>query len=279
MKPSYIIIPLVILAALVLAVVCIRLFLLCPGKRKGIMDKYKNVKYAHRGYHGEGRAENSISAFRAARDMGYGIELDVRLSKDGELVVFHDHTLDRVTGVSGRVVDKTAAELAEIHLSGTEDTIPTFRQVLDLIDGAVPLLIEIKQAPGEDSPVEKLVELLEGYHGDYIFESFNPIALRRLRALAPDVPRGFLSTEYCREERFRGKLLYWALQGMYTNFLMRPDFIAYDKNGYAVKNLRYIRKTFDTPLLAWTIQSREEEETALGHGFDSVIFEGYPADK
>ena len=85
--------------------------------------------------------------------------------------------------------------------------------------------------------------------------------------------------DYSKNEKCRGKLLYRAMQGLYTNFLMRPDFIAYEKGGYSVPNLRYIRKTFNTPLLAWTVQSEEEEREALGHGFDSVIFEGYLSEK
>jgi hypothetical protein len=85
--------------------------------------------------------------------------------------------------------------------------------------------------------------------------------------------------EFSKDEQYRGKLLYAAMQGLYTNFLMRPDFIAYEKGGYKEKNLIYIRKNFDTPLFAWTVKSAEEEREALGHGFDSVIFEGYISEK
>ena len=125
----------------------IYLFLIAP-KNKKEMKKYKRVMYAHRGLHNEKRAENSMSAFEAAVDGGYGIELDVRLSKDGKLVVFHDDTLDRVCGREGRVIDFTAAELSTFKLNGTDDGIPLFSDVLKLIDGKVPLLVEIRKIRG-----------------------------------------------------------------------------------------------------------------------------------
>ena len=257
----------------------IGLYMIWPGKRRREMERYKRVRYAHRGLHGEGSAENSMSAFAAAKEMGFGIELDVRLSKDGELVVFHDDNLTRVVGREGKVVDFTAKELSKMKLAGTSEGIPTFREVLDLIDGAVPLLIEIKMSGEETGVAEKLVEVIEGYKGDYIVESFNPFALRAVKRARPDILLGMLSMEYMKEERFRGKMLYRLLQNLQLNFLVRPDFIAYDKEGYSVPNLRLIRKSFGTPLLAWTVKSQKEEDEAISHGFDSVIFEGYIPNK
>ena len=158
-------------ALLVLAVV-----LVAPVPTKTI-GKYRGVRFAHRGLHSEGVAENSMSAFVAARDAGFGIELDVRLSSDGELVVFHDDTLDRVAGVSGRVDEFTADQLAEMRLSGTEDGVPRFSEVLAAIDGRVPLLVEIKEDAGNSRVSEKTAEMLAGYGGEYIVESFNPLSL------------------------------------------------------------------------------------------------------
>ena len=126
------------------------LFLMAPKKTKD-MEKYKGLYYAHRGLHNSERAENSMSAFRAAVEAGYGIELDVRLSKDGKLVVFHDDTLDRVCGREGKVIDFTAEELATFSLSGTSDGIPLFTDVLSLVDGKIPLLVEIKENPSDSS--------------------------------------------------------------------------------------------------------------------------------
>ena len=267
------------LAALAILVLAAMLYAIMPGRRKCGIEKYMSVKFAHRGLHGEGVAENSMSAFRAARDAGFGIELDVRLAKDGELVVFHDPTLERVCGAPGKVIDKTAEELASLSLKGTADGIPTMREVLELIDGAVPLLIEIKMEGDERGIAEKLAEIIEGYRGDYVIESFNPLALRAVKRLMPAVPRGILSTRFSKEEKYKGKLLYRLLENLALNFLMRPDFIAYEKDGHSNRVLRFIRKTFETPLFAWTVRSEAEEDKAISDGFDSVIFEGYLPDK
>lgn len=270
---------LVALVALCLISILAFFWLIKPGTRKCGIEKYTRVKFAHRGLHDGGRAENSLSAFRAAKEAGYGIELDVRLSRDGELVVFHDPTLHRVCGISGRVIDFTAEELSRLSLAGTGEGIPTFRQVLDLIDGAVPLLIEIKMDPGESGIAEKLAEVIEGYHGEYIIESFNPLALRTVAKLMPTVPRGILSMSYHKEERFKGKILYTLLECLCLNFLMRPDFIAYEKGCSKHRILRLIRRMYATPLFAWTVGSEEEEAHAISDGYDTVIFEKYLAEK
>ena len=264
----------VILAVLLLGAV-IWLYMLWPGKRRPEMEKYKKVRFAHRGLHDGEKAENSMSAFRAAKEQGFGIELDVRLSKDGELVVFHDENLTRMTGIEGKVIDYTAEELSNMSLAGTDDGIPTFRQLLELIDGAVPLLVEIKMSPSESGVAEKFLEVIEGYKGDYIVESFNPFALKVVKEARPDVMRGFLSSLYMKSEKYKGKLLYRLLQNLLLNFIMRPDFIAYDKEGYSVPNLRFIRRVFGTTLIAWTVKSQKEDNDAIARGFDTVIFENY----
>ena len=254
------------------------LSLMRPGK-SAYVEKYRCVRFAHRGLHGNGAAENSMTAFTRARDLGYGIELDIRLAKDGQLVVFHDATLERVCGVEGRVVDKTVRELAEMPLLNTKDTVPTLREVLDLIDGAVPLLIEIKEEAGETAVAERFLEEIKGYTGEFIVESFNPFSLRVVKKARKDIIIGILSAEYMKDERFKGKFLYRMLQNLQFNFLMRPHFISYDKDGYANWGLRYVRRNYKTPLIAWTVTSPEEEREALLHGFDTVIFENYLSEK
>ena len=270
-----ILIILTVIASLTLLAVCVWLLMIWPGKKRPEMEKFTQVRYAHRGLHDKDRAENSLSAFAAAKEHGYGIELDVRLSSDGELVVFHDADLARVVGREGRVIDFTAEELGAMSLSGTSDGIPTFRQVLDLVDGAVPLLVEIKMAGSERGIAEKLLEVIKDYKGDYIIESFNPIALKIVRRERPDILRGILSMEYMKEERYKGKLLFRLAQGLALNFLSRPDFISYDKDGYGVPGLKFIRRVFGTSLITWTVQSQKEEDEARAHGFDTVIFENY----
>ena len=246
-----------------------------PGGKRQKMQRFVGVHYAHRGLHDESKAENSMSAFRAAKENGYGIELDVRLSKDGELVVFHDETLTRVTGNEGLVKDFTSEELAEMKLSGTDEGIPTFREVLELIDGSVPLLIELKELTSESGLAEKFVEVIKDYKGDYIVESFNPMTVRRMKKLRPDILRGILSTTYTKDEKHKGKILYYLAEKLLLNFYTRPNFISYYHEGYTVRNLGFIRRVFGTPLLTWTVKSQAEENAAYEHGFDTVIFEGY----
>lgn len=251
----------------------IYLFLIAP-KNKKEMKKFKSRLYAHRGLHNEERAENSMSAFKAAVDAGYGIELDIRLSKDGKLVVFHDDTLDRVCGREGKVIDFTAEELADFKLNGTNDGVPLFSDVLSLVDGKVPLLVEIKENPGDSAVSKAACEMMKEYKGDFIVESFNPLSLKTVKENMPEITRGLLSHRYYEYEQYR-KPLYFALQALLLNFLCRPAFIAYDHRHAKAFGLRFIRGFFDVPTLAWTVRSAEEEAIARKNGFDGIIFENY----
>lgn len=250
------------------------LFLIKPNSKREEIKKIIKTKYAHRGLHGPGRAENSLSAFEAAVKMGFGIELDVRLSSDGELVVFHDDTLERVTKESGRVDSKTAKQLSEIKLCGTEDTIPIFKDVLRLVNGRVPLLVEIKEDAGKYGVTKKTVEALKEYKGDFIIESFNPLSLRVIRNEMPDVLRGLLSQNFLTEKRYRNPL-YFLLQNLMMNVICRPDFIAFNHAHYKNPALKLTRDMFGAATFAWTVRSKEEETAAYENGFNTVIFENY----
>ena len=251
----------------------IYLFLIAP-KNKKEMTKFKNLYYAHRGLHNDERAENSMSAFRAAVDGGFGIELDIRLSKDGKLVVFHDDTLDRVCGREGKVIDFTADELATFKLSGTDDGIPLFSDVLALVDGKVPLLVEIKENAGDSTVSHAACEMLKGYKGEFIIESFNPMSLKVVKEQYPEIPRGILSHRYFEYEKSR-KPLFFLLQSLLLNFLCRPAFIAYDHRHANAFGLRFVRAFFKVPTIAWTVRSAEDEAIARKNGFDGIIFENY----
>lgn len=262
----------------VVLLLTIYLILMMPSrKRRAEMEPFRYYRYAHRGLYGNGIAENSVSAFRAAVEGGYGIELDVRLSKDGEAVVFHDDTLDRVTGSSGLVKDKTAEELSKIRLSGTDDTVPTFREVLELVDGKVPLLVELKEDQGSYAVTEAAVEILRSYEGPYIIESFNPLSLGRVKKLAPNVLRGVLSQRFTLEKKYRG-FKYFLLQNLCLNFIAKPDFIAFNHKHARMISLRLAR-LFGAPALAWTVESEQDDKSALDAGFDGIIFQFYSPDK
>lgn len=260
----------------IIVLVLAYLILIAPGGR-GDIDKYKKVKFAHRGLHGEGRAENSMSAFRAAIDAGFGIELDIRLSKDGELVVYHDDGLDRVVGREGLVRDFTADELAQMKLSGTEDTIPRFSDVLALVDGKVPLLVEIKEDAGDRTVSDAAALALAQYNGDYIVESFNPLSLGNIKKKLPAATRGILSHNYYAYEQYR-KPLFFLLGALLFNRVCSPSFVAYDHHHARSVSLRAARE-MGAVTFAWTVRSAEEEKLAYENGFDSVIFENYIPEK
>lgn len=253
------------------------LFLIAPSlskKRKAQMMSYSGARYAHRGLHDGTRAENSMSAFRAAVEAGYGIELDVQLSSDGELMVFHDATLDRVTDKKGRVDSYTAAELKETHLLGTEDTVPTFREVLELVGGKVPLVVEMKEEAGKTCVAEKTAEILREYDGRYVVESFNPLSLAHLKKIMPETLRGVLSETFTKSKKHRN-ILHVLLQCLVFNVCCRPDFIAFNVRDRKNAALRLTRGIFGVCTVAWTVKSADEEKIARNSGFDTVIFEGY----
>ena len=262
-------------------IICTWLFFIAPGDDTG-MEKFKNVRYTHRGLHGtvgydDFAAENSLTAFKRAKENGFGIELDVRVSKDGEVVVFHDSTLDRVTGTEGKVSELTLAELKTRSLKETADTVPTLREVLELIDGAVPLLIELKEEGLDHTVSEKTAELLKDYKGDFIVESFSPFAFGAFKRNLPKVPRGFLGYKHTAKPECRS-FKYRLIQRFFFNFIARPAFIAMYYKTPKLFPMPLVSMLFKTPMIAWTVHSKEEEIEAYKNGFSGVIFEGYMPD-
>ena len=145
-------------------------------------------KIAHRGLWNDDIPENSLPAYQNAVDNHYAIEIDLYKTTDGEIVVFHDKTLDRMTGVEGNIYEKTLAELKSLRLFGTENTIPTLSEVLEVVDGKTPLLIEIKDQP-DKTVVEDTIKLLRNYKGDFALQSFNPLYINKVKKLAPEIIR------------------------------------------------------------------------------------------
>ena len=154
-----------------------------PG-HPGLKD-LRGWNYAHRGLHSQGIPENSMAAFRASLERGYGIEFDLHLLKDGNLAVIHDSLLKRTTGAEGRIEDLTTEDLTNYRLEGTEETIPTFRQLLDLYDGKAPLIVELKPENGNHAKLaETACEMLKDYPGIYCIESFDPRCVHWLKKYA-----------------------------------------------------------------------------------------------
>ena len=241
---------------------------------------FQGVFYAHRGLHDNegGVPENSMKAFRKAVEAGYGIELDVQLSKDRVPVVFHDFTLNRVCGVKGKVCEYTYEELQRFRLYGTEERIPRFEDFLRMVDGRVPLIVEYKVEWTDVSVCPLADRLLQGYKGTYCIESFNPLALLWYRKNRNEVMRGQLSDAFLQEEGLKG-LLYFALEHMLLNFATKPDFIAYNHKYYWTLSRQICRKLYRGLAVAWTIRSQEELD-ARRKDYDLFIFDSFlPAER
>ena len=258
----------IIVASVLSVLVFLLLFIIAPGRRN--MSAYKNVYYAHRGLHDGEKPENSLAAFRAAVEAGFGIELDVRLSSDGVLMVFHDDTLERMVGIKSKVADLTASELSALRLLDSNEGIPTFDEVLDAVGGRVPLLVEIKEDQGDHAVSDATAKRLSSYEGGFIVESFNPLSVRNARKKLPKTPCGFLSCKH----KVR-TVIYLMLTNLMFNFLCRPDFIAYCHTDSSNIFLRLVRAIFRVPTVAWTVCSEVEERAARAKGFCGIIFEGY----
>ena len=226
--------------------------------------------YAHRGLHEKDRSvpENSLAAFRRAAEKGYGIELDVQLSRDGQVVVFHDDTLDRVCGVHGRVDSYDYADLKKMQLCGTKETIPLFTEVLDSVKGAGPLIVELKTGPKNPELCEKTLAILRNFRQDFCIESFNPFIVYWFRKNAPDIVRGQLAAPYETMKQGQSGLVARLLSGCFFNFLAEPHFIAYQIGLHPKKIDRLQKKGI--LLFGWTAHDREGERYN-----DGMIFEFY----
>lgn len=253
----------------------LHLFLMMPRRRREAAEPLMGLPYAHRGLHGGAIPENSLAAFRLATEAGYGIELDVQLSKDGEVMVFHDKNLLRMTGKDAPISALTVEELSCLTLGKSEERIPTLREVLALVNGRVPLLVEIKPDGALTSLCEKTAALLDGYGGAYMIESFHPFAVAWFGKHRPQVVRGQLSARlFVKGERTPSM---FAVQNLLLNFLARPDFIAFDyhhKNRYSFALCRLVYRPYT---VAWTVKDREA--LSASRRFDAVIFEDLTAEE
>lgn len=261
------IIVLVVLAA-------VYLFLVAPRMiNRPDRSELMGVHYAHRGLfdNGTDAPENSLNAIRKAVEAGYGIEFDIQLSKDDVPVVFHDASLKRMCGVDGKVWDYTLEELQNMKLANSNQTIPTLEQVLEVVGGKVPLIIEYKMDRVDTKVCELGNALLEKYDGVYCMESFHPFAVKWYREHRPDVIRGQLSQDFSKTD-YKG-VQYWLMTHLLLNFLTRPDFIAYNHKD-ADKFSRRLCGELGALSVAWTIKNREQYEEAKPY-FDLYIFDSF----
>jgi glycerophosphoryl diester phosphodiesterase len=249
-------------------------------------NDFKRIPFAHRGLHdlNDARPENSRAAIKAAIAAGYGIEMDLQLSRDGVAMVFHDYDLRRLTGAQGPIMQRDAAELGGIQLTGGDEGIPTFAEVLGLVAGRVPLLVELKDQHGQMGPTDGRLERaaaddLRGYQGPVAVMSFNPNSVISLAELAPNVPRGIVTSTYAKTNKN------WQLLRPKTRDRLRdiPDydaaqaaFISHQVDDLANPRVAEL-KAKGAVILCWTVRAAKQEAEARKLA-DNITFEGYRAE-
>lgn len=235
--------------------------------------------FAHRGLHDNktDAPENSMLSFRKAVEAGYGIEFDVQLTKDEKVVVFHDEKLARVCKQEGNVRDYTFQELQAFSLCESGEKIPLFADVLELVDGNVPLIIEVKIHENATKVCTKVNEILSAYKGKYVMESFHPAAVRWYKKNCPEIIRGQLSSNINKDEG-EHRPEYFLLRHLLLNFLSRPDFIAYCHKYSKEFSLGVCKHLFKAIPVAWTFKSQNDLDLKKQE-FNAYIFEGFIPEK
>jgi len=237
---------------------------------------------AHRGYHDrtEGRIENTVTAVTAGVARRFAIEIDLQLTADEEVVVFHDDTVDRLADASGRVNELTLAALRATRLRDCHESIPTLDEILEAVAGRSPLFLELKSPWTGDRRLEKAVaRILAGYSGPVAVMSFDPLALREIRRLSPHLPRGLVAGRFVASEEHTVPARYrFAYRHLLAAGVVLPHFIAYDVKGLPASAPLMIRHAFGVPLLTWTVRTEDEREIAARWA-DQMIFEGFNPDQ
>lgn len=232
---------------------------------------------AHRGFfdNEKGIPENSLIAFEKAIENGYAIELDVHVISDDTVVVFHDNSLGRMTGQDGYLKQLTLNDLPKYKLLNTEYTIPTLKQVLELVNGKTPILIEIKTENvkvGYDE--SKIYEILKNYKGEFAVQSFNPFTIEWFKNNAPEITRGILSSKFKKSpENPKSWIKRYVLRHMLFNKRANPHFIAYNVLDMPSSILR-CKKCKELPILGWTVKSQTQYLEVVKY-VDNIIFQDF----
>lgn len=265
----------IILIVNILFILCFIVVLIAPGRSTEEMrSPFLNRNIAHRGLHTKDKKipENSMLAFQAAIKAGYGIEFDIQLTKDEQIVVFHDDTLNRVCNIDGRVDDYSYQELQAFSLCNTDQKIPLFSDFLKLVNGQVPLVVELKNGHKNDLLCQKSYAMLQDYHGDYCIESFQPLIVAWFKRNAPHLLRGQLSAG---PKEFKGqlsRLQAFGLSRLLTNFVTRPHFISYHKEKRSL--LVKLVDRMGAMRAVWTVRDDDDIHEIESRN-DIVIFEFY----
>lgn len=246
-----------------------------PGRRRNSeISAFSAWKYAHRGLHdlNSGIPENSCAAFEAAASLGYGVELDVQITSDGQAVVFHDDNLIRMCGMNRLLTESSYSDINILTLANTTHKIPKLTEVLSTIHARVPIIVEIKAAGNYLETCKITDRILSEYKGLYCVESFNPKAVKWYAANRPHILRGQLTYNYMQNEKNLPLYDRVAMTYVLMNFWNRPDFIASMHSEPENLSLKICRRLFHTFMVAWTVTSNDEYEKASKR-YDAIIFE------
>lgn len=213
--------------------------------------RINNLRIAHRGLWNKNIPENSMGAFAECVKKGVSIELDVHILKDGELAVFHDDNLKRMTGIDVNIKDLTCKDLRKYKLANSEFGIPLFKEVLEFVNGRVLLDIEIKCDVMSFKICRELVKLLDDYDGEFLVKSFNPLYIWWMRVKRPNFRRGVLVSKL--KDTKMPRIAKWVLFKMYLNILAKPDFIAFNKDDLPNKRIAKLHEK-NMPILLWTVK-------------------------
>ena len=222
---------------------------------------------AHRGYHdmNKERWENTLPAFEAAAQKGFAIECDVRLSSDGQPIIFHDSELARLAGCEGYCWQKTGAEMNALKIGGTKDHAPTLREMLDLVDGRVPLVIELKGIPGYDQGLVAAVgAALRNYHGPAAIMSFDHWLIRDFAEHAPGIPAGLTAWGDRQQE----------IEAHFAMLAHGIDFVSYSVTHLPNPFISFVREKLAMPVITWTVRDEAGVQRTFEQA-DQMTFEGF----
>lgn len=238
-------------------------------------SKLAQYDYAHRGLHNQqqGIPENSLTSFRLAAESGYGVELDLQLTRDNQVVVFHDKSLNRLFGIDMEVKDITFDDLRQYRLPGTLEAIPTLYEALEVIDGHVPIIVELKEFSPAQQICPLVQDILKDYQGLYCVQSFSSLTVKWYHDNEPDVIRGQLMHNLEKDGRYT---LFQALvrQNLCTNFMTRPNFAAYEQDSRKCPAMWLAKNVFNMPEISWTIRD-PDTYNALKEENCIIIFEDF----
>lgn len=231
----------------------------------------KETIIAHRGVHNEKDIiENSLEAFKEAVNKNYIIELDVHFLKDGEVVVFHDDNIERMTGINKNLKDCTYDEIRNIKLLNKNTYIPKFLDVLKLVDGKVPILIELKNDNKVGLLESSLVQILKKYNGKYAVQSFNPLSIMWFKNNYPNIIRGQLVCKF--KNKKMDNIKKFILKTMFFNIITNPDFISHSVDDLSYKEVNKIKK--NKFILGWTVRNKERYDELIKY-YDNLICEKF----